>query len=227
MASPSSPGLPSIRGPDPTRGHRAATGAGGGASPEARGSPSPGPTTTSSSLPRTLWSLEVPLHISHPADPGRPPFVVSVPRFSYLALLLPRLAAYFGTPCSSFHHEEVQLRNLPVGLLVDLYQPAALPWRLAVGDGAEWDIGDTFLNGAKEADFVRNNNAQQIMGLSKADTTALWNAVQDSKCFAFHLWFLQRSSLAPTSLGSNSVCPGSAALGSNGGRSHRRPQGWH
>lgn len=143
-------------------------------------SPSPGP-TTSSTLPRTLWSLEVPLHISHPSDTSRPPFVVSVPRFSYLALLLPRLTAYFGTPCSSFHHEEVQLRNLPVGLLVDLYQPAALPWRLVVGDGPEWDIGDTFLNGAKEADFVRNNNAQQIMSLSKADTTALWNAVQDSK----------------------------------------------
>lgn len=117
--------------------------------------------------------------------------MISVPRFSYLALLLPRLTAYFGTACSSFHHEEVQLRNLPVGLLVDLYQPASLPWRLVVGDGPEWDIGDTFLNGAKEADFVRNSNAQQIMSLSKADTTALWNAVQDSKydLNSLNFWF--------------------------------------
>lgn len=41
------------------------------------------------------------------------------------------------------------MRNLTVGLLVDLYQPQ-LPWRLQVGDGDEWDIGDTFLNGVKE-----------------------------------------------------------------------------
>ena len=73
------------------------------------------------------------------------------------------------------------MRNLPLGLLVDLYQPSTLPWKLVVGDGPEWDIGDTFLNGAKEADFVRNNNAQQIMGLSKADTTALWEGVVDSE----------------------------------------------
>lgn len=33
---------------------------------------------------------------------------------------------------------------------------------------------------AAQADFVRNGNAQQIMSLSKENTTALWNAVQDS-----------------------------------------------
>ena len=166
-------------------------------SPSPLPSPSPGPGRTgdhsstpdrdqatppsAKSIPETLWSLQVPLYITHSSLPNTP-FVAAVPRFGYLALLLPRLTAYFGTACSSFHHEEVQLRNLPVGLLLDLYQPASLPWRLVVGDGPEWDIGDTFLNGAKEADFVRNNNAQQIMSLSKADTTALWNAVQDSTC---------------------------------------------
>lgn len=114
--------------------------------------------------------------------------MVSVPRFSYLALLLPRLSAYFSPlPCSSFHYEDVQLRNLAVGLLVDLYVPpdsaGSLPWRLTVGDGPEWDIADTFTNSAKEADFVRNGNAKQIMGLSKDDSTALWNSVQDSSYF--------------------------------------------
>ena len=93
-------------------------------------------------------SLQVPLLITHSAQPNSP-FITSIPRFSYLALLLPRLSAYYGTSCSSFHHEEVQLRNLAVGLLVDLYQPT-LPWRLVVGDGPEWDIGDTFMNSAKE-----------------------------------------------------------------------------
>ncbi|KAK6082082.1 autophagy protein Apg5 [Seiridium cupressi] len=136
------------------------------------------------SIPQTLWDLHIPLYITHTSLPNTP-FVASVPRFGYLALLLPRLASYFGLPCSSFHHEGVLLRNLAVGLLVDLYQPT-LPWRLTVGDGMSWDIGDTFLNSAKEADFVRNGNAQQIMSLSKEHTTALWNAVRDNDYPAFN-----------------------------------------
>ncbi|KAI5860087.1 autophagy protein Apg5-domain-containing protein [Durotheca rogersii] len=163
--------------------------------------PTPTPTTTpppppsSSSIPQTLWDLQVPLFITYAGGSGEGggggegggktlPFVASVPRFSYLALLLPRLSAFFGRPCSSFHHEDVLLRNLAVGLLVDLYQPR-LPWRLTVSDGVSWDIGDTFLNSAKEADFVRNGNAHQIMSLSKEHTTALWNAVQDNDYAAF------------------------------------------
>ncbi|TPX16939.1 uncharacterized protein E0L32_003501 [Thyridium curvatum] len=156
-------------------------------SPAPHPSSAPAPVTTPAtpaSIPQTLWRLRVPLHITHPSRPNTP-FVASVPRFSYLALLLPRLRAFFGADdCSSFHHEEVQLRNLPVGLLVDMHRPQ-LPWRLVVGDGDEWHIGDTFLNGAKEADFVRNGNAKQIMGMSKEDTTALWNAVQDNDHASF------------------------------------------
>jgi len=132
-------------------------------------------------LAQTLWSLQIPLYITHALDESKPPFIVSVPRFSYLAFLLPRLTTYFGLPCSSFHHEEVQLRNLAVGLLVDLYQPS-LPWKLVVADGPEWDIADTFTNSVKEADFVRNGNAKQIMSMSKENSTALWNAVLDSAC---------------------------------------------
>lgn len=105
-------------------------------------------TSSRSSIPQTLWDLQVPLYITHASMPNVP-FVTLVPRFSYLSLLLPRLSAYFGLPCSSFHHEDVLLRNLAVGLLVDLYQPV-LPWRLTVTDGLSWDIGDTFLNSAKE-----------------------------------------------------------------------------
>ncbi|KAI0012339.1 autophagy protein Apg5-domain-containing protein [Xylariaceae sp. FL0662B] len=139
--------------------------------------------TSKPSIPQTLWDLQIPLYITHTSTPNTP-FVTAVPRFSYLALLLPRLTSYFGLPCSSFHYEDVLLRNLAVGLLIDLYQPT-LPWRLTVGDGMSWDIGDTFLNSAKEADFVRNGNAKQIMSLSKEHTTALWNAVQDNDYSSF------------------------------------------
>ncbi|KAK7969065.1 hypothetical protein PG996_002495 [Apiospora saccharicola] len=144
-------------------------------------------TSTSSSstlIPQALWDLQIPVYITHATAPNAP-FVTAVPRFSYLSLLLPRLAAYFGLPCSSFHYEDVLLRNLAAGLLVDLYQPT-LPWRLTVGAGESWDIGDTFLNSAKEADFVRNGNAQQIMSLSKENTTALWNSVKDNDYTAFN-----------------------------------------
>ncbi|KAM3433862.1 hypothetical protein MY4824_005726 [Beauveria thailandica] len=137
----------------------------------------------SAPISQALWDARIPLLITHPLAPTTP-FITSIPRFSYLALLLPRLSAFFSTPCSSFHFEHVVLRNLPVGLLVDLYQPS-LPWRLVVNDGVSWDISDTFLNAAKEADFIRNGNANQIMKLSKDDTTQLWHAVIDNDLAAF------------------------------------------
>ncbi|KAJ4306070.1 Autophagy protein 5 [Collariella sp. IMI 366227] len=156
MASPSPSPVGSLT-PGTRTAHRRPSGNPGGPS-----SSSPAPTTTLP-LPQTLWTLQIPLHITHATQPTALPFIVTVPRFSYLAFLLPRLAAYYGVPCSSFHHEGIHLRNLAVGLLVDLYQPETLPWRLEVGDGPEWDIADTFTNAAKEADFVRNGNAKQIM----------------------------------------------------------------
>ena len=106
----------------------------------------------SAPISQALWDARIPLHITHPSAPTAP-FITSIPRFSYLALLLPRLSAFFGTPCSSFHFEHVLLRNLAVGLLVDLYQPS-LPWRLVVNDGVSWDISDTFLNAAKEVRWI-------------------------------------------------------------------------
>lgn len=110
------------------------------------------PSLSSALIPQALWDLRIPVYITHATAPNAP-FVTNVPRFSYLSLLLPRLAAYFGLPCSSFHYEDVLLRNLAAGLLVDLYQPT-LPWRLTVGAGESWDIGDTFLNSAKEVRSV-------------------------------------------------------------------------
>ncbi|KAL2879574.1 Autophagy protein 5 [Colletotrichum sp. CLE4] len=136
-----------------------------------------------STIPQTLWSAQIPLHITHPSAPNTP-LVTSLPRFSYLALLVPRCSAFFRHPVSAFHHEDLLLRNLPLGLLVDLYQPT-LPWRLTVSDGDSWDIGDTFLNCVKEADFVRYGNPKRIMSLSKADTSSLWNAVQDNDYASF------------------------------------------
>ena len=118
----------------------------------------------SSPIPQALWSAQIPLRITHPASPTTP-FITSIPRFSYLALLVPRLSTFFNSPCSSFHFEDVQLRNLAVGLLVDLYQPS-LPWRLTVNDGVGWDIADTFLNCVKE---VSRNKCLNIRAMDFLD----------------------------------------------------------
>jgi len=129
-----------------------------------------------------VWSASIPLEITHPSSPV--PYIINAPRLSYLALLLPRLTSFFG-PATSFSHESIVLRNLPIGLLYDLYQPD-LPWRLALGDGFLFDIHDTFINSVKEADFVRNGTAKGIMSLSKEHTTQLWNAVQDNDLTSFN-----------------------------------------
>lgn len=100
------------------------------------------------SIPKTLWAQRIPLMVVHSSMPENP-LITSIPRFSYLALILTRVGLFFQRQCSSFHYEDIQLRNLPVGLLVDLYRPS-LPWKLVVGEGENWDISDTFLNSAKE-----------------------------------------------------------------------------
>jgi autophagy-related protein 5 len=118
-----------------------------------------------------IWASTIPLYITHPACTL--PYVLHVPRLSYLPLLLPRLLNFFSAVgrgdgdsgnggdgrggseivASSFSHEGILLRNLPVGLLFDLYQPT-LPWRLTLGDGPLFDIHDTFMNSVKEVSVV-------------------------------------------------------------------------
>ena len=93
-----------------------------------------------------LWGSTIPLSITHSSSPI--PYLIQVPRLSYLPLLLPRLTLFFGTG-SSFYYEGIVLKNLPVGLLCDLYQPD-LPWSLTLGDGTLYDIHDTFINSVKE-----------------------------------------------------------------------------
>jgi autophagy-related protein 5 len=93
-----------------------------------------------------IWSSTVPLWIDHPD--ATLPYIVNVPRLSYLPLLLPRLRSIFGSG-TSFVHEGITLTNLPVGLLYDLYQPE-LPWKLTLADGYEYHMHDTFMNSVKE-----------------------------------------------------------------------------
>lgn len=93
-----------------------------------------------------IWDATIPLYITHPSSTI--PYLIQVPRLSYLPLLLPRLTSFFG-PATSFSYEGILLKNLPVGLLCDLYQPE-LPWRLTLGDGPLFDIHDTFMNSVKE-----------------------------------------------------------------------------
>jgi autophagy-related protein 5 len=66
-----------------------------------------------------------------------------------------------------------------------------LPWRLTVhfSDWPDQDLvrldadgkvmHDAFINSVKEADFLRNGTAKGIMTLSKEDSSALWQAVQE------------------------------------------------
>ncbi|KAK4230269.1 putative autophagy protein 5 protein [Podospora fimiseda] len=140
------------------------------------------------SLPSTIWSLTIPLQIHHSSLPSsHPPFFILLSRLSYLPLLSPRLSTYFGGLASTtFYYDSVLLRNLPVGLLHDLYcfpeSSGVGPWKIEVGEGEEWKedvIGDTFLNSAKEADYIRNGNARGIMGLSKNDVEGVWEGVKD------------------------------------------------
>lgn len=114
-------------------------------SPSPRGSPKPPPEALISTLP------EAPL-----------PYITNIPRLSYLPLLLPKLNAFYGrqeAQLSSFNYEGIELRALPVGLLVDLYSPAlegGKAWKIEVGDG--WGGGmssgkaveDGWVNGVKE-----------------------------------------------------------------------------
>ena len=72
-----------------------------------------------------------------------------------------------------------------------------LPWRLTV-HFTEWPeqslvrpdaegkvLHDAYINAVKEADFLRNGTAKGIMSLSKEDSTALWNAVQERELVDF------------------------------------------
>ncbi|KAL9068661.1 MAG: hypothetical protein Q9157_006441 [Trypethelium eluteriae] len=65
-----------------------------------------------------------------------------------------------------------------------------LPWKLVV-HFTDWPedqlikldedgkvIQDAFINGVKEADFLRNGSARVVMGLSKDDSTTLWESVE-------------------------------------------------
>ncbi|MCJ1288431.1 autophagy protein 5 [Xylographa opegraphella] len=102
-----------------------------------------------------------------------------------------------------FSFEGVPLKwHYPLGLLYDLFSGASglqaqaegaqslLPWRLTLHFSG-WPAGqlipldaegkvlhDAFINSVKEADFLRNGSAKEIMTLSKNDSTQLWKSVE-------------------------------------------------
>ncbi|MCJ1412914.1 autophagy protein 5 [Ptychographa xylographoides] len=72
-----------------------------------------------------------------------------------------------------------------------------LPWRLTL-HFTDWPVDqlvrldaegkvlhDAFINSVKEADFLRNGTAKEIMSLSKNDSTQLWKAVEYRKLTCF------------------------------------------
>ncbi|KIW72079.1 hypothetical protein PV04_00300 [Phialophora macrospora] len=113
------------------------------------------------SLQRAVWKARLPLQIRLAASEcrtfdGADPYLISLPRLSYLPLLLPRLHAFFSSsliadpesvsPYSGFFtYDDVPLKwHLPLGLLYDVYvastqdarqdhlTPAPLPFKLTV-----------------------------------------------------------------------------------------------
>lgn len=72
------------------------------------------------------------------------------------------------------------------------------PWKLTIHytdfpedqliqlDAEGRTMQDSFINGVKEADFVRNGTARTVMLLSKEDSDNLWLSVQNRE-FALHL----------------------------------------
>lgn len=70
---------------------------------------------------------------------------------------------------------------------------APIPWRLTIHytdfpdgqliplDSQGRTMLDTYINGVKEADFVRNGTARTVMALSKEDSDNLWKAVRTCK----------------------------------------------
>ncbi|EXJ65296.1 hypothetical protein A1O7_01637 [Cladophialophora yegresii CBS 114405] len=113
------------------------------------------------SLQRAVWQARLPLQIRLAASEcrtfdGADPYLISLPRLSYLPLLLPRLHTFFSSsliaepdsisPYSGvFTYDDVPLKwHLPLGLLYDVYvastqdarqdhlSPAPLPFKLAV-----------------------------------------------------------------------------------------------
>jgi hypothetical protein len=102
---------------------------------------------------KVVWNSTIPLSITIQNDPECCPYLVNVPRLSYLAFLLPRLNSFFNDDANCFTHEDIPLKNLPVGLLVDLYNPP-LPWKLEVRPGPLMFMHDTFINCVKEVGFL-------------------------------------------------------------------------
>ncbi|MCJ1436070.1 autophagy protein 5 [Xylographa pallens] len=128
------------------------------------------------------------------------PFLLPVLHTFFASILIsPGINSYDGW----FSFEGVPLKwHYPLGLLYDLFSGASplqaqaeeaqnpLPWRLTLHfSGWPADqlvpldvegkvLHDAFINSVKEADFLRNGSAKEIMTLSKNDSTQLWKSVE-------------------------------------------------
>ncbi|KAF2749257.1 autophagy protein-like protein 5 [Sporormia fimetaria CBS 119925] len=103
--------------------------------------------------------------------------------------------------------------HYPLGLLYDLYsgtephpgegrkedaEQPGLPWRLRVHfsdypteqliklDAAGKHLHDLYINGVKEADYLRNGTGKTIMSLNKDDSTQLWESVKQHNFSLFN-----------------------------------------
>ena len=127
------------------------------------------------------------------------PFLLPILHVFFASFLItPEINSHNGW----FSFEGVPLKwHYPLGLLYDLFSGASplqaqaeeaqnsLPWRLTLHfsgwpaeqlvplDAEGKVLHDAFINSVKEADFLRNGSAKEIMTLSKNESTQLWKSV--------------------------------------------------
>ncbi|RMZ82967.1 hypothetical protein DV737_g1830, partial [Chaetothyriales sp. CBS 132003] len=170
-------------------------------------------TTTTKPLPSLLqqkiWDARLPLEIHLSRDESRqytstPPYLTSIPRLSYLPLLLPRLHRYFipwliadaaaiSPDEGYFTFDGIPLKwHFPIGLLYDISTPTG---DAVIGiNPSPVVLHDAFINSLKEADFVRSGTAKPIMSLPTSESKSLWTSTQAND---LAIWAKVHGSLLP------------------------------
>lgn len=102
------------------------------------------------------------------------------------------MSSVLGVELQWLSVEDVALAwNKPIGVLYDLI-PGRTPWRLEGHSDPnpdyilpKMDMEQYWLNQLKESSYIHNGNAKQVMGLSKQDSSMLWEGV---KLHDFVIW---------------------------------------
>ncbi|KAI5206479.1 putative autophagy protein Apg5 [Aureobasidium subglaciale] len=166
-------------------------------------------------IQKKVWDGNLPLEIRLASADCRTydetdPYLINLPRLSYLPFLLPRLHAFFApnliNPSIPPHQAWLSFQNValkyhyPIGLLYDLFsgsQPSdsedddteeadQLPWKLELrySEFPREQLMELDEGGkvlGEQADVIRNGKGNVYLGLSQVDCDIQWQAVQTRK----------------------------------------------